>query len=75
MGRARHAAAHGPAESAAGVCKGMLLHFLPQPLGERHRGIEHSPGKNQQELFAAVAADAVYLARLAFEQLRELLEH
>jgi hypothetical protein len=53
----------------------MTLHLLPQPLGESDRGIEHRTRQNQKELLSAVTSDAVDLARLAFQELRELLEH
>ena len=53
----------------------MVLHLLPQPLGECYRGIEHRAGKNEQEFLSPVATNAVDLPRLRLEELRELFEH
>src|SRR3712207_5433168 len=51
------------------------LHLLTHTLGKRHGGVQDRPGEQEHELLAAVAADAVDLARLVLEDARQLLEH
>lgn len=52
----------------------MRVHLAPQPLGERHRRVENSAGKQQQKFFAPIPANAVDLPRLRRKDVRELLE-
>ena len=70
-----HTTAHRPAERAALICKCMILYLLPQPLGERNRGVQDGARQNQQKLLSAVSTDPVYLTRLVLEQVRNLLQH
>src|SRR6478672_1724510 len=52
----------------------MLLHALSQPLRKRNCGIQNCSWKKEQKFLTAVAADAVDLARLVLQNLRETLE-
>ena len=52
----------------------MCLDLFAHPFGERHGGVEHGPGKQQHELFAAKATRSIDLAHLVPQDPRELLE-
>ena len=52
----------------------MCLDLFAHPFGERDGGVEHGPGKQQHELFAAEATRSIDLAHLVPQDPRELLE-
>src|SRR5918992_4256322 len=71
----RDAEARRAPDRAALERKRVPLHFFTHTLGKRHSCVQHRAGQQEHELLAPIAADAVDLARLALENLRQLLEH
>ena len=69
-----HTTAHGPAKRATLICKCMILHLLPQPLGECNSGVQNGARQNQQELLSTIAPHSIDLTRFALEDLRDRLQ-
>src|SRR5882762_6892282 len=52
----------------------MVLHLVPQPLGEGNRRVQNSARQNKKKLLSAVSPHAVNLTRLVLEESRDFLE-
>ena len=69
----RHATAHRPLQRPAVERERVSLYCFTHALREGNGRIEHGPRQQEHKLFSTIAADAVDLARLLFQDAGELL--
>jgi hypothetical protein len=69
----RHTAAHRPLQCPAVEGERVCLYCFTHALREGNGRVEHGPRQQEHKLFSTIAADAVDLARLLFQDSGELL--